>query len=255
MYLRIERLRLKDGADAEFAAFYRDEALPIFGRTPGCRCAALLAPLRASEHLALTVWEKAESSRTYERSALFQFVLGRIAPLLDLALEDRVHVDPDTVLTVDPNDSVGELAASLPTIGFEVEDDAPFAALADDAPARFVRVTEIRVDPSCLESFRAAYQGEIAPALSAQQGCSGALLAERADDATEMRALSFWDREESSFRYEQSAESKRLDERVSALLSPVYDWRLTPTDGLPLGRRPLEVKSYTRVAARPLAAG
>jgi quinol monooxygenase YgiN len=254
MHLRIERLRLKSGADSEFAAFYSDEALPIFGRTPGCRFAALLAPWHASEHLALTVWERPESARTYERSALFQFVLGRIAPLLDLALEDKVHVDPDTVLTVDPNDTVGEIAASLPTLGFSIEDDAPLAALADHAPARFVRVTEIRVDPSCVESFRAAYREEIVPALSAQEGCSGALLAERADDATDMRSMSFWDREESSFRYEATGESKRLTERVGALLSPVYDWRLTPPDGMPLGRRPLEVKSYARVAARALAA-
>jgi hypothetical protein len=190
MHLRIERLRLKSGADSEFAAFYRDEALPIFARTPGCRFAALLAPWHASEHLALTLWERAESSRTYERSALFQFFLGRIAPLLDLALEDKVNIDPDTVLTVDPNDTVSEIAASLPTLAFSVEDAAPLAALADDAPARFVRVTEIRVDPSCLESFRAAYRDEIAPALAAQAGCSGALLAERADDATEMRSMS-----------------------------------------------------------------
>ena len=254
MHLRIERLRLKSGADPEFAGFYREEALPIFGRTPGCRFAALLAPWHASEHLALTVWERAEQARTYERSALFQFVLGRIAPLLDLALEDKVNVDPDTVLTVDPNDTVGELAASLPTLGFRLDDDAPLAALGDDGPARFVRVTEVRVDPTCVESFRAAYREEIAPALAAQAGCSGALLAERADDATEMRSMSFWDREESAFRYEATGESKRLTERVGALLSPVYDFRLTPPDGTPLGRRPLEVKSYARVAARALAA-
>ncbi|MGH7337857.1 MAG: antibiotic biosynthesis monooxygenase family protein, partial [Myxococcota bacterium] len=262
MFLRIERLRLKSGSDAELAAFYRDEALPIFARTPGCRFAALLAPWHASEHLALTSWENAERSRAYERSALYQFVLGRIAPLLDLALEDKVHVDPDTVLTVDPNDTCGALAANLPTLGFLLEDDATLEALGDDGRARFVRVTEIRVDASRVDPFCAAYEDEVAPALAAQEGCSGALLALRLDHPTEMRSMSFWDKEESSFRYELGGESQRLTERVSALLSPVYDWRLTPTDavppvlsgGTPLGRRPLEVTSYVRVAACAYAA-
>jgi heme-degrading monooxygenase HmoA len=252
MFLRIERLRLREGADSEFAAFYRDEALPIFGRTPGCRLAALLAPWHASEHLTLSLWAGAESARIYERSALCQFFLGRIAPMLELALEDKVNVDPDTVLTVDPNDSFGELASNLPTFGFDVERTSPLESLAASEPARFVRITEIRVDPGLAESFRAAYAQEIAPALAAQEGCRGALLARRVEDATDLRSMTFWDREESSFRYELSGESKRLTDRVGALLSPVYDWRLSPADGLPLGRRPLEAKSYALVAARSL---
>ena len=69
MYLRIEQLIVREGAEVELGTFYREEALPIFGRTPGCRFAALLAPWHAADHLGLTLWESDEKARRRDSGA------------------------------------------------------------------------------------------------------------------------------------------------------------------------------------------
>ena len=258
MYLRIEQLRVREGAEAELATFFREEALPIFARTPGCRFAALLAPWHASDHLGLTLWENDDRARAYERSALLQFYLGQLSPLLADAPEKREPVDPDSVATADPNATYDELANALPVVGFRLEEPgslAALAALAAPDPARYVRVTTVRLEPLKAEAFREVYRSTIAPEIARHAGCAGTLLAERVGDASDLRTISLWDREESAVRYELSGDSKRLTETVASHLSPLYDWRLTPPDGMPLGRRELQVESYSVVAARTIPAG
>lgn len=255
MYLRIERLHLREGSEAELGQFFREEALPILGRTPGCRFAALFAPWQATEHLALTLWSGDDRARAFERSAIYQFYLGRVGPLLDQALDALETIDPDSQATVDPNETFSALAARLPIAAFRIDDASAFAAFTAEVPARFVRVTDVRLDPLRVEEFRSAWQQSIAPEIAQQPGAAGVLLAERVGDPSDLRSISIWDREESAVRYELSGTSKRVTEGVAPLLSPLYDWRLTPPEGTPLGRRELEVRSYTLVAASPLAAG
>jgi heme-degrading monooxygenase HmoA len=255
MYLRIEQLHVREGAEAELGTFYRDEALPIFARTPGCRFAALLAPWHAAGHLGLTLWENDDHARVYERSALFQFYLARLSQLLDEGPEEPAPIDPDSVATVDPNETLDNLANRLPVVGFRLDDAAALSALAAPEPARFVRVTSIQLEPLRLEAFRAAYRETIAPEISSHAGCAGTVLAERVGDSSDLRSISIWDREESAVRYELSGASKRLTASVDDLFSPIYEWRLTPPDGIPLGRRELEVTSYTLVAASVLSGG
>jgi hypothetical protein len=253
MYLRIERFEARDGVEAQLAALYRDEVLPIFGRTPGCRFAALLAPWQAREHLALTLWNADERARAYERSALHQFYLGRVGPLVAGAPESP-PADNDSLETVDPTETLNAIASRLPAVGFRVDDPAPLAALAAPEPARFVRVVTVRLEPLRVERFRASFRDSIVPEVSRQPGCAGILLAERVGDPCDLRSITLWDREESAVRYELSGTSQQLTAEIAALLSPIYDWRLTPPDGLPLARRALEVTSYAVVAARAMPA-
>jgi len=259
MYLRIEQLRVREQAEAELSAFYRDEALPIFARTPGCRFAALLAPWHAAAHLGLTLWASDDAARVFERSALAQLFFGRLLPLLRTTPEELMPVDPDSVATIDPDATFDLIADTLPVTAFRIDDGAPLAALAPEdpsaAPARFVRFTILKLEPLKVAEFKSAFRETIAPEIARQPGCRGLLLAERVGDPSDLRSISLWDREESAARYELSGTPKRLADLAGPLLSPVYEWRLAPDEGLPLGRRELDVESYTPVVARTLPPG
>lgn len=248
MLLRIVRLRVEEGKEAAFAAFYQERVIPALAATEGCLYAGLLAPWRGEEeYQSLTLWESPERAHAYEERGLYHRLLAEASAFLSERTEWRVRLARDPLETSDP--SRREIASEE----YAVASEAESVALESAGRPPFVRVVDLRVDPDRRADFVAIYTGEVAPALRAQRGCRGVFLAERADVASSMLSITLWNREEDAVRYELSGEFERLTERLRATFSPVYDWRASLGGAGEPASGALKVSSYQLVRGRRLA--
>lgn len=244
MFLRIVRLRVREGQEAAFTRFYQERVIPALAETGGCLYAGLLAPWRGEAHQSLTIWESPEMAQAYEEHGLYQRLLAEAAPLLSERTEWRVRLSRDPLETTDP--SQREIASE----GYSVEADQGSAALDSGGRPPFVRIVALRVDPDRRDEFVSIYTGEIIPALKAQRGCRGVFLAEGAEDPRGMLSITLWSREEDAVRYEMSGEFERLSARLKTTFSPVYDWRVSLGSDSESTSSGLKVSSYQLVRGR-----
>jgi len=246
MFLRIVRLRVKEGQEAAFTSFYQERVIPAMAETDGCLYAGLLAPWRGEGHQSLTIWDSPEAAHAYEDQGLYHRLLAEAKPYLSERTEWRVRLSRDPLETSDP--SRREIAADE----YTVEADQGSQALESEGRSPFVRIVDLRVDPDRLADFVAIYTGEVMPALRAQKGCRGVFLAEGADDPSSMLSITLWNREEDAVRYEISGEFERLTDRLKSTFSPVYDWRVSLGGGAEASSSALRVSSYQLVRGRKL---
>jgi heme-degrading monooxygenase HmoA len=245
MFLRIVRLRVKEGEEAAFTRFYQDRVIPAMAETEGCLYAGLLAPWRGEGHQSLTIWDSPETAHRYEDRGLYRKLLAEAAPMLSERTEWRVRLARDPLETSDP------AQREIPAEGYRVEADEGSDALEARGRAPFVRIVALRVDPERREEFVAIYTGEVIPALKAQPGCRGVFLAEGAEDPSGALSITLWNREEDAVRYEMDGEFQRLTARLRATFSPVYDWQATLGGGA-TGVGGPAVSSYQLVRGRRL---
>ena len=95
MFLRIVRLRVKEGQEAAFTSFYQERVIPAMAETDGCLYAGLLAPWRGEGHQSLTIWDSAESAAAYEEKGLYHQLLKEAAPFLSERTEWRIRLATD----------------------------------------------------------------------------------------------------------------------------------------------------------------
>ncbi|MCB1009444.1 MAG: antibiotic biosynthesis monooxygenase [Acidobacteria bacterium] len=246
MFLRIVRLRVREGQEAAFTSFYQERVIPALAGTDGCLYAGLLAPWRGEGHQSLTIWESIDRAHAYEDSGLYHRLLAEAAPYLSERTEWRVRLSRDPLETSDP--SRREIAAEE----YKVEADEGSGALENDGRAPFVRIVDLRVDPDRRDEFVSIYTGEVMPALRAQKGCRGVFLAEGAADLKSMLSITLWNREEDAMRYEMGGEFERLTARLKTTFSPLYDWRVSLGGPAEPGSSGLKVSSYQLVRGRRL---
>ncbi|MEO8502497.1 MAG: antibiotic biosynthesis monooxygenase [Acidobacteriota bacterium] len=222
MYLRFVRLLVRDGADAEFVAFYRERVIPALRATEGCRFAGLLTPWHGEDaHQSFTIWDTPEHADAYERGPLFERLSRESGALLSARAEWRVRLARDPEETIDPT-----AQRVVPSTGYVIGDSDSAGLPAGGRPI-FVRIVSVRIDPAHRQEFEELYRHEVIPALKERHGCRGVLLAEGGAQANEILSLSLWDREEDSVRYEMSGEPERLTAQLKATFSRLYDWGLT----------------------------
>jgi len=246
MFLRIVRLRVREGQEAAFTSFYQERVIPAMAETDGCLYAGLLAPWRGEGHQSLTIWESPEKAHAYEDRGLYHQLLAEATPYLSERTEWRVRLSRDPLETSDP--SRREIAAEE----YTVEADEGSEALESEGRAPFVRIVDLRVDPDRLAEFVSIYTGEVIPALRSQKGCRGVFLAEGAENLSSMLSITFWNREEDAVRYEMGGEFERLTERLKTTFSPLYDWRVSLGGGTESTASGLKVSSYQLVRGRRL---
>lgn len=275
MYLRFIRLVVREGAEAEFQAFYRSRVIPTLNALPGCLFAGLLTPWRSEEHRSLTLWRSAEDAREYEEGGLYQMLLKESMPYLSsrtvwrarLTEEEReadgsatnqgAFLNLDALETLAPTSGPSPAPAvqEIPPEGYELLGDEAPEKLARLSRSVYVRVVAVKVAPDRRAKFETLYRDAVLPAVQEQAGCLGAFLAEGVRDPNEALSITVWDREESATRYEMSGEFERLTRQVEETLSPLSQWQLALGEGGVERRRSPGVATYHLVHGRKLARG
>ncbi|HLF55521.1 MAG TPA: antibiotic biosynthesis monooxygenase [Thermoanaerobaculia bacterium] len=244
MYLRFVRLKVREGAEAKFVAFYRRRAIPALEATPGCLFVGLLSPWRGEEYQSLTIWSSAEDAEKYEESGLYHRLLRESEAMLSATTRWRIR------LAKDPLETAELERREIPPEGYTVEAGAPAEAMTAGDSRLFIRLVSLRIAPDRRQEFLRLYRERVIPALEQREGCRGVMLAEGALDPGGELSISFWDREEDAVRYEMSGEFERLTAELQDTFSPVYSWKLVLGEGGDRRKQAPKVSGYHLVQGR-----
>lgn len=243
MFLRFVRLDVREGSEAAFQRFHREQVLPALQRVEGCLFAGLLAPWREEAHRSITLWRSADDARAYEESGLYRDLLREAEPFLSERTVWRVR------LAEDPLETAGPPERDIRPDGYRLDAGALPDTLDPLSRRAHVRMVAAHVRQDRRAEFLALYRDAVQPALHEAPGCLGAFLAAGARDPDEMISITFWEREEAAVRYELSGEYDRLTRRLEATFSPRVGWQLT------LGEGEAERRNAPRVTSFQLAHG
>jgi heme-degrading monooxygenase HmoA len=248
MFVRFVRLRVRAGEEARFSEWYRARVIPALSEMQGCIYAGLLTPWRGEDHRSLTIWRNPGAASAYERTGLYHQLLVEAEPMLSSRTEWRVRLGRESAELEDAE------SREIPPEGFVIDaGDGAANRLGKAFDTAFVRIVSIRVDPDHIGEFVTSWSNRILPALQAQEGFRGGLLAENVDADGSCLSISIWDREEDAARYEMSGAFGQLTDEVKDTFSPVYTWQMT----LGAGRDPRDqaprVSSYQLVLGKRLA--
>lgn len=218
MFVRFIRLPVSEGQESAFAAWYGARVIPALSKVHGCAFAGLLTPWRGVEHhRSLTIWRNAGAASAYERSGLYHELLREAEPMLSNRTEWRVRPGK--------GDSTDAEIREIPPEGFVVDaGDGVQCRLGEGIETAFVRIVSVRVAPDHIGEFVSAYSNKILPAVRAQPGFVGGLLAEDTEEVGDCLSITLWEREEDAARYEMSGAFKELIEGVKNTFSPIYTW-------------------------------
>lgn len=222
MFLRLVRLKLKEGALWPFREYYEERVLPALEKTEGCLYAALLRPTAepASRNLdSLTLWESAAHADAYVASGLYDEFLDGADPLLAAATE--WNADLTRLL---PGQRPPLPDPEVENFPVEVARDS---ASETDLPALYLRIVDHRVEPARFNDLKNTYEQSVAPALLETPGCLATYLVEGLRGKSQALSISFWRDEASAIRYESGGQFDSLATLLSPYLSGLYQWRLS----------------------------
>ena len=250
MFLRVVRIKVREGGLWSFREYYEETILPALARTEGCLFAALLRPAAGSDASScdsLTLWESAAHADAYIDSGLYDELLDGADPFLTGVTEwdaDLSRLQPGQRPPLPDPD--------VATYPVEVAREATGEPAA---PALFIRIVDHRLEAARFGEMKAAYEESVAPALLATPGCLAAYLVEGPRGKAQALSVTLWTDEASAVRYESSGRFDALLSVVRPFLSGIYQWRLSLAPaGEERGLRgtDLEVKGFHVITGKRL---
>ncbi len=79
MYVRMYTAKIQESQREECRRIYREEIVPALLKTEGCQYAYLIESLHEKDQaISLTIWDSKEHADNYEKSGLFQELVGKV---------------------------------------------------------------------------------------------------------------------------------------------------------------------------------
>lgn len=222
MFMRLVQMKVKEGQVEGLRLHYGHRIIPALEATAGCRYAGLMKSVHHSnECISLTLWEDASDAEAYERSGVFETLLGETRPYLLESSESRLQLSQDLTLEYVP---VPEepVISKLPVAAR----GDPLPPVGDQRSPMWVRIVSLKLRPGKLAEFTRLYSDQVIPTLRNVQGCRYIYLTERSDRKDEILSVTSWDSKEAAEAYEESGLFARLLESQSETLSELYRWKL-----------------------------
>jgi len=250
MFMRLVRLKVKEGKLWEFGSFYDDRVIPALQEIEGCLFACLLQQSGdAEESVSLTMWKRQEHAEAYEASGLYDQLLDESDEYLAETTQWRVQLTGDPGRTVAPLQDPEVEAYPVEVAGLSDEDGEFLSRHL------YLRIVAARIEAGRFAELRDRFDKEVKPELLATKGCRAVFLVEGVGAGSRALSITVWDREEDAVRYELSGAFDELTSRVSEFFSGLYQWKLSLA---PSGEREgvsgkdLDVHGYQLVTGRRL---
>lgn len=200
---------------------FDDIIIPTLQETPGCLCVCLVANETHKEAISITLWDSQENAEEYEKSGLYNKLLGEIVPFLDdssvwkIQLSENFELEYKPV-TVDP--VVKSEFTSLAQLDGQIPNHKD--------QKMYLRILSLVIQPEKMEEFQQIYSQEILPVLQTTKGCRYAFLTESIEKKNEAVSVTIWDSQQDAERYEQSGVFAKMVDKSKHTLSAMYQWKM-----------------------------
>lgn len=223
MFLRLLHLTINPDASALISKFYSDFVIPRLADISGCLHASLIRDVEnPDEVISMTMWDSKEHAEAYEKSGLFQELMGQANPLLADASEWKLQLTEDLSLDYAPVQEDHEpLVYNISTQMTPEENDRR------DFGQMFVRMVSIKVETGQMDKFQKIYNDEIIPELQKINGCRYAYLSRDMKQASEAISVTIWDNKHNADNYEQTGKYAELLSKLEPTFSRLYQWKMT----------------------------
>jgi heme-degrading monooxygenase HmoA len=101
MFARLDHLKLKKDAEAQFAKIFEDEVIPILAKQEGFRHALTLSAKERSEVTGITFWSKRQNAENYN-TTVYPEVLKSLSSVIEGTPEVKTFVVTSSTLRKSP---------------------------------------------------------------------------------------------------------------------------------------------------------
>jgi len=221
MFMRLVELNVEEQKINQFRDAYSGEVISRLQKMPGCRFAGLIeSRTEESEFISLTLWDKQEQAEEYEKSGVYEDLLGKIKPYLQNSSEWKVQLSENLELEYKP---VSEEPV-IKKYAVQVQSDSADEKNIDSR--LYVRIVSLSIDRGKENEFKKIYDEEIIPALLSTNGCRYAYLTKSLQESNSFISVTIWNSKEDADSYEDSGKFKELVDKVSHTFSQFYRWKM-----------------------------
>lgn len=219
--MRLVQAKYKPDSLSKLRQVYDESIIPRLQTVPGCLCACLIkSEVIRNEGVSLTLWDSKEHAEDYEKSGVFQELLGKAKPYLSDSSEWKIQLSKNLELEYKPIPEE-PVVKSYPTIAHtdgKIPDHEKTSKM-------HLRILSIKVKPGKMEEFSKLYIEEIIPTLRGVKGCRYAFLTENIEEESEAISVTIWDSKEDVDEYENSMIFAKLMKKIEHTFADVYQWR------------------------------
>ena len=221
MFMRLVQLNVEMQMVDNFRETYNNDIINRLQEMPGCRFVGLIeSGTEESEFISLTLWDTQEHAESYEKSGVYDELLGKLKPFLQNSSEWKVQLSENLELEYKP-------VAEEPVIKKYSVQTQPDLSTTENIDSRlYVRIVSLSIQDGKEDEFRRIYSNEIIPALVATKGCRYAYLTQSVQDENGFISVTIWDSKNDAELYESSGKFKELVDKVAHTFSQFYRWKM-----------------------------
>ncbi len=221
MYMRLVYARSKPDLVWKIQEIYADKIIPRLKEMPGCLCSCLIqSDAHKDEGISMTLWDTQEHAEEYEKSGLFQKLLGEVQPYLSDSSEWKLQLSKDLKLEYQPvpEEPILKAYSSIAQTDAKAPSEKEF-------PSMHMRILSLTIKPGMIQDFRKIYNEEILPTLRSVKGCRYEFMTENTQDKSDVLSVTIWDSKEDAINYENSEIFKELIEKTKHTLSALFRFK------------------------------
>lgn len=221
MYMRLVYARSKPDLVWKIQQVYAEKIIPRLKEMPGCLCSCLIqSDAHEDEGISMTLWDSQAHAEAYEKSGIFQQLLGEVKPYLSDSSEWKLQLSKELKLEYQP---VPEEPVLKAFTSF-VQTDAKMPSVSESG-LMYLRILSLTIKPGMMEEFRKIYKEEIIPTLHKIKGCRYAFLTENAQDKSDVLSVTIWDSKQDALDYESVEIYAELNNKVKQMFSELYHFK------------------------------
>jgi len=221
MYMRFVQANYQPGYLPKIQQVYENTIIPKLQETPGCLCACLVNNEQLQEGISVTLWDSQEKAEEYEKSGVYNKLLGEIVPFLDDSSVWKIQLSENFELEYQPVTEDPVVKSEFTSVA-QIEGQIP----NHKDQNMYLRILSLVIQPGKMEELQKIYTQEILPVLQTTKGCRYAFLTESMEKKNEAVSVTIWDSQQDAEQYEQSGVFAKLVDKLKHTLSAMYQWKM-----------------------------
>jgi len=222
MYMRLVYARSKPDLVWKIQQIYSEKIITRLKEMPGCLCSCLIqSDAHEDEGISMTLWDSQAHAEDYEKSGIFQELLGEVRPYLSDSSEWKLQLSKELKLEYQPVPEEPVLKAFTSFV--QTDTKIPSES---GSPLMYLRILSLTIKPGMMEEFRKIYKEEILSILRGVKGCRYAFLTESTQDKSEVLSLTIWDSKQDAIDYESGKIFDELMEKVKHTFTELFHWKV-----------------------------
>lgn len=220
--MRLVQAKFQTESLSQIQDIYEKTIVPRLAKTKGCLCVVLMKSDTGNEGISLTLWDSKKYAEAYEKTGLYQKLLGEIKPYLSESSELELILSEELTLEYKPVPE--EPVIKSYTL---IEQSGDKMLCEEEQGMMYFRILSLKIQTDKMDEFQRIYREGIIPVLQKIKGCRYAYLTESTEKKDEAISVTIWDSKQDADRYETNGPFQELVQKVQHTFPIFSQWKTT----------------------------